>query len=533
MYAITEETKAALLNGNSQRLKLTISGEESIIVVTEANIVSGSFNIDRHSTSSNGIVLGSASAADLQFTLANLNGEFDNFKFEGAEIYANVIVDDLNNSEAYVIPLGCFTIDNQPRKLSEIKITALDRMVLFDKTVDWNNLTFPMSVGSLVTNICRICNVSLFTQLSSLTNNDYLVLDKPQINGDITYRQLLIWACEIMACCSYFDENGQLRLQWYEETGETINENTRYSSDIYENDISISGIVFEKNKERYVSGSTEYAISITGNGLINDNVQEVIENIFNAVKETKYRPFQCSCFPLPYLYPLDAITFIDRAGNEVKTLITHVNFTLNGATSLKAVGETAQSRGYASVNPLTNAESVIIEQIRGEVNNVVNNRIQTILGFNELISNSMGLYSTTVKKENGSIQTYMHDAKSLEQSMTIYTMTEKGFAYTNSGWKNGNPTYQYGFDKFGNAIFNKVCAYGVEVSDPNSKYSGRITPEAFETYFGTMRTASFNGDTSNVRKMLIDESFEVGKILLLPHTEDGKVTGTDLVFLEG
>jgi hypothetical protein len=150
----------------------------------------------------------------------------------------------------------------------------------------------------------------------------------------------------------------------------------------------------------------------------------------------------------------------------------------------------------------------------------------------------MGLFSTTITKENGSRQTFMHDAPTLEQSMTIYTMTEYGFAYTNSGWNGGNPSYQYGFDKFGNAIFNKVCAYGIEVSNPNTKYSAKVTPEAFETYFGAMLTSSFNGEMSEVRKMKILESLQTGKSLLVPHYEEDELTGkskligTDLVFLE-
>lgn len=439
---------------------------------------------------------------------------------------------------SYVIPQGYFTVDNQPRKLSTIKITALDRMVLFDKTVDWSILSFPMSASSLVTQICNICNVNLYENPTSLINSGYTV-EKPSINGDITYRQLLMYCAEILACCAFIDENGLLRLSWYSQTeDDTIDITERYSSDINENDITISGVVITYDDVEYIAGSTDYAILLQSNPLITHDVQEVAENIYSAIKGTTYRPYECSSMPLPYLYPLDCISLIDEDENKIKTLVTHVNFTLNNALSLKGVGETSQNNGYATVNPLTMQESAIIERLRGEMNKTLNDRIQAIIGFNELISNSMGLYSTTVVKENGSRQTFMHDAPTLEQSMTIYTLTEGGFAYTNSGWNGGNPSYEYGFDKFGNAIFNKVCAYGIEVSDPNTKYSAKITPEAFETYFGAMPTSSFNGEMSEVRKMKILESFQTGKSLLVPHYEEDELTGkpkligTDLVFLE-
>lgn len=432
----------------------------------------------------------------------------------------------------FVFPMGYFTVDNQPRKLSTIKITALDRMVLFDKTVDWSILSFPMSASSLVTQICNICNVSFYELPTSLVNSGYTV-QKPSINGDLTYRQLLMYCAEILACCSFIDENGLLRLSWYSQTeDDTIDITERYSSDINENDITISGVVITYDDVEYIAGSTDYAILLQSNPLITHDVQEVAENIYSAIKGTTYRPYECSSMPLPYLYPLDCISLIDEDENKIKTLVTHVNFTLNNALSLKGVGETSQNNGYATVNPLTMQESAIIERLRGEINKTLNDRIQAIIGFNELISNSMGLYSTTVVKENGSRQTFMHDAPTLEQSMTIYTLTEGGFAYTNSGWNGGNPSYEYGFDKFGNAIFNKVCAYGIEVSDPNTKYSAKITPEAFETYFGAMLTSSFNGELSRVRKMQILESLQTGKSLLVPHYEDDRLIGTDLVFLE-
>lgn len=441
-------------------------------------------------------------------------------------------------SFTFTFPFGYFTIDNQPRKLSKISITALDRMVLFDKKVDWSILRFPMSVSSLLLQICNVCNVALYTAPTELVNSGYIITAQPELNGDVTYRQLLMWISQITASNAYIDENGLLRLSWVEETDETIAETERYSSDVQENDITITGVVLNDGETEYIAGSTDYAISISNNALITHDQQEVIENIFSVISATKYRPLECSLMPLPYIYPLDKVAFQTEDGEKVSTVITHVNFKLNGASSIRSVGETSQRNSYASVNPLTASESAIIQRLREEMNKTLNDRIQAVIGFNELITNSMGLYSTTVQKENGSRQTYMHNAPELDKSMTIYTLTEGGFAYTNSGWNGGSPDWEYGFDKLGNAIFNKVCAYGIEVSDPNTKYSAKINPEAFETYFGTMLTSSFNGELSRVSKMKIIESLQTGKSLLVPHYEEDEATGkpeligTDLIFEE-
>lgn len=60
------------------------------------------------------------------------------------------------NAVIHWIPCGYFTIDEPPRALSTITISALDRMILFDKTVDISKLSFPMTVADLLNKICTI-----------------------------------------------------------------------------------------------------------------------------------------------------------------------------------------------------------------------------------------------------------------------------------------------------------------------------------------------------------------------------------------
>lgn len=110
--------------------------------------------------------------------------------------------------------------------------------------------------------------------------------------------------------------------------------------------------------------------------------------------------------------------------------------------------------------------------------------------LNQLITNSMGMYFTAVPQDNGSEIYYMHDNPSLEASETIYTITSNGYAYTNNGWNGGNPVWQYGEDKDGNAIFNKVNAFGIEIVNPSEGYITRINPEMFEIVKGIQKILS-------------------------------------------
>ena len=130
-----------------------------------------------------------------------------------------------------------------------------------------------------------------------------------------------------------------------------------------------------------------------------------------------------------------------------------------------------------------------------ENKNITNAYQKASAALSELISNSLGVYYTEVKDETGASHYYLHDEPLLENSSTIYTHNVGGYAFTNSGWNNGNPDWQYGFTKDGNAVFNKVCAYGLKVADPWGDFSAEVSPNAFKIWQdGVLKLdASYNG----------------------------------------
>ncbi len=537
MYPVTADVQNLFINNYRQTAEIRFCGINENLTITQEDIRVGGFSIDRYCTSNERIELGSAIAAELTLELDNSDGRFNDIKFEGAELFVRVGIKKWDaraweKAAVQYIPCGYFTVDEPPRKLTSISISALDRMVLFDKDVNWELFKFPITAEALLAQVCSVCNVMLSMDTSALINHDYVILSCPA-EEKITYRQIIQWIAEITASCAFIDWEGKLRLSWYKDTAVQITPSMRYSSDLHEDVITISGVqITDAESNIYLAGDDGYAFHIEQNGLIQNNYQEIAEAVYSVVGGFSYRPYECTCKPMPYIYPLDVIAYTDNKGSVFNTIVTNVNYTLNANTVLQGRGETKQVNSYAAANPLTKNESIIINSIKKAVNETLNSSLQTILGLNELITNSMGLYTTSIKNPDGSITYYMHDCPSLEQSTTIYTMVSGGFAYTNSGWNGGNPIWQYGFTKDGNAIYNKVCAYGIEVSNPNSKYHAKISPEAFETWFGEMRTATFNGEESQVDKLNIKTYSDCGKIRIAPHTENGVVTGANIIFLD-
>lgn len=94
--------------------------------------------------------------------------------------------------------------------------------------------------------------------------------------------------------------------------------------------------------------------------------------------------------------------------------------------------------------------------------------------------NSMGVYKTAVQNSDGSVTYYTHDKPTLDESSYINCETSNGFAYTNNGWNNGSPHWQYGTTKDGNVICNVLAAVGI-VADWIK--AGRIESKDGSCYF--------------------------------------------------
>lgn len=168
-----------------------------------------------------------------------------------------------SDQDVAYVPCGLFIVDTPPRKLSTISISALDYMVLFDREVNASDLSFPIHVDALIQKICSICNVQLVTDVSVLPNHYFSIGGLPDTNQKLTYRQLLQWCAQLTGTCAFMDGSGRLVLKWYEQTGVTITASERYSSDMLENDITITGFTCDDGKgNTYLSGTADYTLDL-------------------------------------------------------------------------------------------------------------------------------------------------------------------------------------------------------------------------------------------------------------------------------
>lgn len=383
MVNVSQDIIKSFNEGNKQTALIEVTAGSKTFTITDADIIQGGLKIDRYCVTNSKIEVGSAVASELSLKLRNYDGKFNDFSFEGAVLNVKIGIHAANTSElgkfilgksvlgfakglgnfilgtgrlgdysvdteVYWVPCGLFIVDTPPRKLSTISISALDYMVLFDREVNASALSFPIHVDALIQKICSICNVTLATDVSVLPNHYFSIGGLPDTNQKLTYRQLLQWCAQLTGTCAFMDGSGRLVLKWYEQTGVTITASERYSSDMLENDITITGFTCDDGKgNTYLSGTADYTLDLSDCGFLTNAYDGVLKELQAARGGFAYRPYSATIKSAPYLFPLDMIRYKDKDGVVHDTIVTNVTLALNCNTAISGAGETVTSFSYA------------------------------------------------------------------------------------------------------------------------------------------------------------------------------------------
>ena len=462
MYRV-EQSIIDLFNKHyRQVLRITFKGKYENFTIDETEIIQGGFTTDRYSVSGSKIELGSAIAAELTLKVKNYDGKYDDTVFEGGELFVEVGIKKWDahrweNAVVHYIPCGYFIIDTPPRAKSTISISALDRMVLFDKAVDLSQITFPIRVDNLIKKVCQICGVTLTTDVTQLPNANYVVQAAPTTQS-LTYRTLIQWCAFLTATCAYMDYDGKLVFKWYEQTDYQVTPAERYSSDMYENDITLTGIVYTGSDNGvYVTGETTYALTYSGCDILQNNVEMALANIYYAIRGFTYRPYEATIKPAPFLYPMDMIKYTDAKGTVHETIITHVTFTANTNTTIAGSGETTTQNDYAGSSGLTSEQQQAIQEMKNSIEVTISAEALASLNAVQTLANAMG-YNLTVLSDGDTQTFYIHNGNTLAVSDRIYTLRNGHIAYTDN-WNNGNPTWVTTISRANNIILKILEQY--------------------------------------------------------------------------
>lgn len=494
------------------------------LLLNDGNI-QGGVALSQSVNSGDVLTLGSCCMAKVEFSILDLENEIANptgleflYKYEGSQ-------------------KGYFTVDTAEHiKNVGWKITAYDRMLKFEKTVDGflEALADSFTLRELYTGLCNYVGVE---PTDNGFTNEELTFYKNFEGTDIKGRDVLSWIAEAAGCFAYINADGKVELKFY-DTDSTVTEDKVITNADYigystiesatplinklqirstEDDIGI--IVFDDSSE----GNTENnAYIIEGNPLFyfgtgeqsdsGDNREEITkaaENILNKIKGFSYAPFECEMFDGKKVPEIsDVISIKTPDGDYINSFVMHK--TQNGMrVSLSATGST-------DTNNLTSL-NLSIKQKNNKTNELKRTIDSTVLKVTE-ISDSNNTLQSIIEQNSTSISACITKTVELESAQSNLEGKTQSIENTLTEGVSKVVTTSVVIDES-----------GITVGNTDEKMKTQMTPDAFKVLDEkNAERINVSSEGTKLQKTIIEDDLTVGAVKMIKLDN-----GVDFVFIGG
>jgi hypothetical protein len=484
-----------LISTSSERTDYYVLASVKFADGTEKELSRSDFYLSGNSytdaAGSSSFPLGVALEKQMGISIVNDVDQWSTYDFYGAEFTMYCCL-DLDSGKTEKILLGTFTVIEPESYGSIIEVTAADAMYLGD-TAYTTLLSFPMTAAAALRDSCSTCGVTL--QTTTFTNGDYVISSFPD---GITHRTLWGLCAMLAGGNARMDEYSRLNIISYDFSffdkgdldGGIFDGATPYASGdtadggsfnpwdtgyVYDagtfsdmkdyhvffraknltvatDDVVITGIQTIVDDVTYLYGEEGYILTLT-NQLIEGNPQDAMNRIGPLIVGVRFRPFEMDHIAYPMAEFGDVCYIIDRKQNIYQSVITDVNFTFFGYTTLKCSAD----------SPMRNSSNYYSKTTEAAVKARLNTKKQlaeydkAVQMLTSLITQSFGVFKTEEVLGDGSTVFYLHNKPTLAESKTIWKMTADAFAVSTDGGK----TWNAGMDSSGNAVVNVLSAIGI------------------------------------------------------------------------
>lgn len=480
---------------------VTASGEK--IPISDSELWANGFEVN-DSTSSNGtFTIGALIAGKLKIKLNNIYEDYSKYDFDKASVTAYVSK-SFSDGTSEKLKIGEYRVSETSYDGSLITLTCLDNINNFNREYD-SNLSYPTTAYEVVRDACIKCDVP-FT-MAKFDNSDYVINEMPSDNQKLTYGQVIAYILQLSGLWGKCGHDGELLIGWYDMSqfgsqnynggtfstkttpysdGDSVDGGTFKYSDgdsadggtftearnyhniytqkdlnVATDDVVITGVkVTVTSKEdkakdvNALAGKEGYVVSISDNPFIPaDKAQAVANYIFKKIGGMRFRPLDATLLSNPLIESGDVALVTDRKQNTYSCFISNRTFTVGSGTKISCDAENASRNSADKFSNETKA-AVQARKVAQAQLSVYNKQMQLLT---QLMSQSLGLFKTEQKQEDGSIIYIMHNKADLNSSNIQWKMTANGLAVSNDYGK----TWKAGVDKDGNAIFNIMSAIGI------------------------------------------------------------------------
>lgn len=481
---------------------VTASGEK--IPISDSELWANGFEVN-DSTSSNGtFTIGALIAGKLKIKLNNIYEDYSKYDFDKASV-TTYVSKSFSDGTSEKLKIGEYRVSETSYDGSLITLTCLDNINNFNREYD-SNLSYPTTAYEVVRDACIKCDVP-FT-MARFDNSDYTINEIPSDNQKLTYGQVIAYILQLSGLWGKCGHDGELLIGWYDMSqfdskgydggtfstkttpysdGDALNGGnfTDYSSgdtadggtftearnyhniytqkdlNVATDDVVITGVKVtvtskeDKTKDvNVLAGKEGYAVSISDNPFISaDKAQAVANYIFKRIGGMRFRPLDATLLSNPLIESGDVALVTDRKQNTYSCFISNRTFTVGSGTKISCDAENASRN---SADKFSNETKAIVQarKVAQAQLSVYDKQMQLLT---QLMSQSLGLFKTEQKQEDGSIIYIMHNKADLNSSNIQWKMTANGMAVSSDYGK----TWNAGIDKDGNAIFNIMSAIGI------------------------------------------------------------------------
>ena len=442
---------------------------------TKLSLTEDDFTVSNNSITdgagSNGLPLGAAIQRQVQIELMNDDDHLEKYDFVGAQIrlYMTFWLPKTKELKERIekIECGYFTVTKPETYGQTVIVAAVDDMYRADKAF-YSDLIFPVSASELFIEMCEHCGIQPGNTL--FRNNDFTIKEKPS-GSDLTFRAVFGYLAMLAAGNARISRQGTLEILSYDfsvfdQEGVHIQELRNFNSlKIGTEDVVITGIRMKvkgktaEEDQTFLCGKEGYLIEVE-NPLVAGQEQQLVDSIGQKLIGVHLRDFSGDHIAYPLAEFMDPVYVEDRKGRKYPSVLTDIDFTFFGITTLKnsAVSAIRNSSKFSS------GASKTYEETRDLITKEREARDTAIENLARKLESSSGLYCTKDEQPDGSTIYYMHDKAKLSESMIIWKMTAEAIGISTDGGK----TYPTGIDATGMAILNKIYAIGIDAKHINA-----------------------------------------------------------------
>ena len=248
---------------------------------------------------------------------------------------------------------GRYYITEVTKESDKYSITAYDAMTLLDKPISVLNISYPVTVSALATQIATYmgCTVS-----GTINNGSLSVSELDELT---TIRTVLGYIAEASGCSVKVDGSDHLCFMYYADSGTTITASEYISLNVADYTCAAIDNVTIFNSEGEIqatAGSGSNSLFIGQNPFLEEATNTNAQTILSKVSGFTYAPLKCELFNDDDIEVGTIVTF-----GSTPTLVMHVDSSESGATASSVGSDIRANYNKSALEVVGEARAIAVD----------------------------------------------------------------------------------------------------------------------------------------------------------------------------